>query len=279
MIKEALQEDRAFEDITSRLFVPEKKKVKAQLIARQKGVLSGLFIIERVFKILDNNIKVEVFKRDGESFETDEVLATITGNAGVILAGERTALNFLSHLSGIASFTARLVEKLSGTDIILLDTRKTTPLLRKLEKEAVRNGGGKNHRMNLAEMVLIKDNHIKAANSLKEIVNNIKKYRQKNPQLFIEVEVSNLEELKMVLKAEPSRIMLDNFPPEEVRKAVQMREELKKTHIPLEISGGITEENITDYARCGCEYISMGALTHSAGSISFSLEFIDANTK
>ena len=274
LIKEALKEDRAFEDITSLLFLPAERALEAVIVARQAGVLAGLRIARRAFLTIDNNIRVEGKKRDGESFEADETIAHISGNARSILAAERTALNFLGHLSGIATFTSRLVSKIEGTGVILLDTRKTTPLLRALEKEAVRFGGGENHRMSLAEAVILKDNHIRALGGIEETARRIKKLREQNPGLFIEVEVAGLDELRVALGAEPSRIMLDNFSPDDAREAVRLREKLGKEHIPFELSGGINETNIAEYALCGCEYISVGALTHSAPSISFSLEAV-----
>ena len=277
-IKEALKEDRAFDDITSHLFVPGEKKVKASIIAQQDGVLAGLSVVQKVFFTVDKSIEIAIKREDGQNFQCNEEIAYIVGNARSILAAERTALNFLGHLSGIATLTAKFVREIEGSGVKILDTRKTTPLMRTLEKEAIRLGGGINHRMNLAEKVLLKDNHIKAIGGIEEVAKKVQMVKLKNPKLFIEVEVSGLDELRIALHAEPSRIMLDNFSVKDVKEAVELRKQMAKTYIPFEISGGINELNIVEYANCGCEYISIGALTHSASAVNFSLEFLNEGT-
>jgi nicotinate-nucleotide pyrophosphorylase (carboxylating) len=234
-------------------------------------------IASRAFKITDSSLKVRRHFSDGDKANNGNVLLEINGKKESILRCERTALNFMAHLSGIATFTSRFVKELKGTKTILLDTRKTLPGLRDLEKYAVTVGGGKNHRRDLSDMYLLKENHIQSAGGIADALMGAIVHRGRVTSRriagspLIEVEVRNLEELRQALEFDIDRIMLDNFSPLMVKKAVNIREKLNRKRIKLEVSGGINLSNIRKFALAGVDYISSGALTHSAPSFDLSL--------
>lgn len=262
IIKQALKEDCYKKDITTVLIAPKARIATAKIIAKQDGILCGIDIAKAVFNFCNKKIEFTNFKTDGEFFHKREVIAEIKGAAYSILIAERTALNFLQHLSGIATYTAKLCKLV---DVKISDTRKTTPGLRLLEKYAVKIGGGLNHRMNLRDGVLIKENHIKVAGSISEAINRI--LRKKPAGLKIEVEAKNINEVKEILKFPVDIIMLDNFNLNDIRKAVRI---INKKCL-VEVSGNVTEKNIKNIAKTGIDFISIGAITHSAKSIDFSL--------
>ncbi len=262
IIKYALEEDRAFEDVTTAYVVPEGKRARGRALAKSRGVMAGGWVAEKVFSAVDPGLVFRQYKKEGEEFLPGEVLFTVEGEASSILKGERVALNFLQRLCGIASLTREFVRAVEGTGVKIMDTRKTTPLLRLLEKYAVKMGGGENHRFDLREMVLIKENHIVLAGSLREAIRRAKKSGK-----FVEVEVKSLEELREALSCGPDRIMLDNFSPEEIRRAVG----LVRGRVELEASGGVNLENVREIAETGVDLISIGGLTHSFRSSDISL--------
>lgn len=285
IIKSALKEDIGRGDITTNLLFPRDRQIKAVIVAKEKGIVAGLEVAALVFKSLDCRI---VFKRlliDGEEVARGKSLAYVRGSGKGILAAERTALNFLGRLSGIATQTNNFIKKVVPYDVKIIDTRKTTPNLRYLEKYAVRVGGGHNHRLGLYDQVLIKDNHLFVVRSAsggspvyrKKILEEIiEKIRQKKPkEMKIEVEVRNLQELKQALLAKPNIIMLDNFSLKDIKKAVKMRYAIRNTkyEIPqLEVSGRVNLNNVRQIAATGVDRISVGSLTHSAKSLDLSLE-------
>ncbi len=268
IIENALREDIGNGDITTALTVPTSARAKAVLTAKENGVLAGLPVAELAFDILHGGVSVACYKNDGESFETGDTLAVFAGPARKILAGERVILNFIQRLSGVATATKRFVSLATGTKARIVDTRKTTPGIRLLEKYAVRIGGGFNHRFGLYDGILIKDNHIVAAGG---ITNAVSAAKTNAPHtLKIEVEVKSLEELREALAIGADAVLLDNMAPEKVREAV----EITAGQAILEVSGGINENNIRSYAETGVDIISIGALTHSAKAIDISLDFI-----
>jgi nicotinate-nucleotide pyrophosphorylase (carboxylating) len=279
IIREALREDIGSGDITSNLFVPPDVHARAFIVAKQSGVLSGASVAKQVFKQADSSLEVIVLVEDGRRIKKGEKIISISGRARSILMAERTALNFLSRMSGIATLTAKMVKSLEGRKTFLLDTRKTTPLLRALEKKAVRDGGGKNHRAGLYDKILIKDNHILAAGGIDNILKRIDEIRQKDEKIFIEIEVSNISQFKKAIKHKVDCIMLDNFSPAMVRKAVSLKEKMGQNSVKIELSGGINEQNIVKFASPGVDFISSGALTHSAPALDFSLELRIESTK
>ena len=251
--------------------------MKAGIVARDSGVVCGLPIVEMILNMADCSIRVKPTINEGDYVSEGKEVVFLEGRARPILMSERTILNFLGHLSGIATRTNQFVERVRKYNVKIMDTRKTTPLLRYLEKYAVRIGGGNNHRMGLWDQLLIKDNHIKVAKAiaLKDIISNTKKRKQRNVKL--EVEVSNLKEFEEALEAGPDIIMLDNMNVEDVRKAVQMRNAIRNTHDArraLEVSGGITLDNIEQYAACGVDMISVGSLTKDVRSFDMALEVV-----
>jgi len=295
IIKLALKEDIGKGDITTNALFPKPMKVTARIIAGEDGVICGLCAVAEIFKVLDRRIQVIRKADGGDKIKKGQVVCIVRGDARKILAGERTALNFLSRLSGIAALTNKYVEKIKPYKVKILDTRKTTPGLRELEKYAVKCGGGVNHRMGLYDQVLVKDNHVAVyksevrsqrtedRGSLKDIIEKIRRgiKRDKNginKALKIELEVENLREFKEALDAGPNIIMLDNMSIPDIKKAVVLRSMLYPipyTLYPkLEVSGGITLDNVRSIAATGVDMISVGALTHSAPSIDFSLEII-----
>ncbi|HRY13238.1 MAG TPA: carboxylating nicotinate-nucleotide diphosphorylase [Syntrophomonadaceae bacterium] len=271
LIKRALEEDIGYGDITTQSLIPAGQISRGLFIAKSPGVVAGIQVSEAVFRQLDSEITFEVFKNDGEVVLPREVIAVVQGQTRALLTGERTALNFLQRLSGIATKTRRVVELIKDSKAQLVDTRKTTPGLRVLEKYAVSIGGARNHRFGLFDGVMIKDNHIQAVGNIREAVAMA---RQKVPHTVkIEVEVENLAQLREAVDAGADIIMLDNMGVEEMAEAVSIVE----ARALLEASGGINESNIVEVARTGIDFISMGALTHSATSLDISLDLVDAD--
>lgn len=267
IVRIALEEDLGKGDITSELIIPEKQKGMGFIIAKEKGIITGLEVAKSVFKQVDPGLVFKPLVSDGDKMGPNQKVALIRGKAKSILAGERTALNFLQRLSGIATLTGEFVRRIRGTRAKILDTRKTTPGLRLLEKYAVKKGGGKNHRQGLYDMILIKDNHIEAAGSIPLA---IRKALRNKKGLKIEVETRNFGEVKEALNFKIDRIMLDNFKPEDLKKAVRLiRSKNKK--VEIEASGRVNLKNIRKIALSGVDYISVGALTHSAEALDFSL--------
>ena len=266
LILMALKEDISSEDITTNSVMREYKKGTAQLICKQDGIIAGLPVFERTFHLIDEKTEVKFYAKDGDSVKKGEILAEVTGDIRVILSGERTALNFLQRMSGIATYTNNVVKLLEGSNIKLLDTRKTTPNIRIFEKYAVKIGGGNNHRYNLSDGILLKDNHIGAAGGVKNAIKMAKEYAPFVRK--IEVEVENLQMMKEALEAGADIIMLDNMTPEMMKEAVKMAEGKAVT----ECSGNITKENIKNVIETGVDYISSGALTHSAPILDVSLK-------
>lgn len=271
-IRNALAEDGAESDITTLSTVPEGQQAEASIIARQEGVIAGLEVAIATFRELDPRIAVERLARDGDAVHAGQVLAHLSGPARSILSAERVAMNFLGHLSGIATVTAQCVRAIEGTRARILDTRKTTPGLRSLEKEAVRLGGGQNHRFGLNDGVLIKDNHIKAAGGIAEAV---RAARQMAPHLLkIEVECETVAEVQEALGAGAEVVLLDNMAVELMREAVELVHN-KDPRVLIEASGniGTNPARLAAVAATGIDFISLGALTHSAPNFDVSLEF------
>ena len=271
-IDQAFKEDIGDGDHTSLACIPSMKEGKAQLIIKEKGILAGVEVVRQVFQKFDPSLKINVFIYDGAKVFPGDVALTVEGSVISILQCERLALNIMQHMSGIATQTNRYVEKLAFTTTKLLDTRKTTPGMRLLDKEAVRIGGGCNHRIGLFDMILIKDNHIDFAGGIEKSIDAVNEYLQKRGKtLKIEIETRNLNDIERVIKyGGIHRIMFDNFDIETTRKAV----ELVNGRYETESSGNITLENIRDYALCGVNYISVGALTHHIKGLDMSLKAI-----
>jgi nicotinate-nucleotide pyrophosphorylase (carboxylating) len=277
-IKRALAEDIGRGDITSKLLFLKEKKIKAVILAGEGGIICGLGIAGLTFKLQDNNIKFIPSVEDGARIKKGQVLAKLYGKPSSVLSAERVALNFLGLLSGIATRTSELVNEVKKYKVKIMDTRKTIPGLRELQKYAVRTGGGYNHRFRLDEMVLIKDNHLTAscvmrrASCVKDILEAIKKKKPK--KLKLEIEVKNLREFKQALKASPDIVMLDNMKVVEVKKAVAIRRKTQSAQrkTPLEVSGNINLINICSYAQTGVDFISLGTLTKDSRSLDLSLE-------
>ncbi|MCR4441750.1 MAG: carboxylating nicotinate-nucleotide diphosphorylase [Peptococcaceae bacterium] len=266
-IREWLEEDMNNGDVTTDFLIDEDAVSAARLIARESGVAAGLEVMKRVFQILDGGIVVDSLKKDGERMGKGKVLAVVQGKTRSILQGERLALNILQRMSGIATETAKYVELLRGLNTKLVDTRKTTPGLRILEKYAVRVGGGCNHRFNLSEAVLVKDNHIKASGGIKEAVWKIKK--AVSHTMKIEVEVETLEQLEEAVSSGADIVLLDNMDVATMKEAVRRN----KGRAILEASGGISLANVRQVAETGVDIISVGAITHSAKALDISLKF------
>jgi nicotinate-nucleotide pyrophosphorylase (carboxylating) len=265
-IKRALEEDIGNSDATTNSIVPETATLKGKIIAKQSGVVAGLEIAKAVFLELNEEVMFEQLVTDGSEVQDRTVIATVQGSARALLTAERTALNFLGRMSGIATLTRQFVKAVSGTDAQILDTRKTAPGLRTLDKKAVKLGGGKNHRFGLFDMILIKDNHIDFAGS---ITTAVERARASGTNLEIEVETRTLDDVNEALSLGVNRILLDNMSMETMRSAVA----LCRGRAKLEASGNITLENVLDVARTGVEYISVGALTHSPKVFDVSLEW------
>lgn len=275
MIQQAFSEDGARNDATTNALVPPEIRCEAVMTAKQEGVLCGLGLAERVCTIFDQDLELMPIVSDGNRVATGREVARFQGPAGSLLKVERTMLNFLQRLSGVASLTRAYVDAIEGTDAKILDTRKTTPGWRKLEKYAVRCGGGTNHRMGLDDMVLIKDNHLKLCakgTHRKSVDEAIRISRDRAPGLSIEVEVENLDQLRRALAAEPDYVLLDNLSPEKVNRACELARSESPERCPqLEASGAIDLKNVREYAEAGVDRISIGALTHSAPSLDLSL--------
>lgn len=269
-IKNAIAEDVGDGDHTSLSTIPQGTQGRAKLIVKEKGILAGVELALEIFQQVNSRLKVDVNLRDGEAVSTGDIVLNVHGSTHSILLAERLVLNCMQRMSGIATKTNRIVKNLEGYKTKVLDTRKTTPGLRYLEKWAVRIGGGVNHRIGLYDMILIKDNHVDYAGGIHNAINQAKAYlKDTGKQLQIEIEVRNLEELQQVLSiGGVDRIMLDNFELPLLKQAVEMIDGKFVT----EASGGIVEENVADYAACGVDYISMGALTHSVKSLDLSLK-------
>ena len=262
IIKLALEEDIGSGDITTEAVIPADMPAKAEIVARQDCVVCGIEVAELVFKMLDGCIEFKKLVKDCDAVKANHVLAEVSGNARSLLSAERTALNFLQRLSGIATTTRKFLEKTRDYDVKLLDTRKTTPGFRLLEKYAVRCGGGENHRMGLYDAFLIKDNHIKLV-GLENAVRMAKKLGKK-----VEVEVSSLNDVNRAIVAGADVIMLDNMPFDEIKKAVKI---IGKRSV-IEVSGGVDENNISKIANLGVDWISVGRLTHSVPSVEISMD-------
>lgn len=269
-IKNAIAEDVGDGDHTSLSTIPQGTQGRAKLIVKEKGILAGVELALEIFQQVDSRLRVDVNLRDGEAVSPGDIVLNVHGSTHSILLAERLVLNCMQRMSGIATKTNRIVKSLEGYKTKVLDTRKTTPGLRCLEKWAVRIGGGVNHRIGLYDMILIKDNHVDYAGGIHNAINQAKAYlKDTGKQLQIEIEVRNLEELQQVLSiGGVDRIMLDNFELPLLKQAVEMIDGKFVT----EASGGIVEENVADYAACGVDYISMGALTHSVKSLDLSLK-------
>ncbi len=270
LAKSALNEDKAWQDVTTAALVPPEQKGRGVIVAREEGVLAGLPMAEAVFKAVDPSLQWRPLAGEGSRLSPGQEVARIEGPLAAILRGERVALNYLTHLSGVATAAARLVAAIAGLPVGIRDTRKTTPGLRTLEKYAVRVGGGQNHRLNLADAVLIKDNHLAAlrARSL-GIAEAVRLARQEAPAgMRVQIEVTTVDEARQALEAGAGELLLDNMPAEEMRRVVEMA----RGRAVLEASGGISLDNVRQVAETGVDYISVGAITHSARALDMSLE-------
>ncbi|MFN0291186.1 carboxylating nicotinate-nucleotide diphosphorylase [Pedobacter helvus] len=269
-IKNAIAEDVGDGDHTSLSTIPQGTQGKAKLIVKEKGILAGVELALEIFNQVDSSLEVETFLHDGQEVNPGDIAFTVHGSTHAILLAERLVLNCMQRMSGIATKTNRIVKSLAEYNTKVLDTRKTTPGLRYLEKWAVRIGGGVNHRIGLYDMILIKDNHVDYAGGIANAIHQANAYlKDTGKQLQIEIEVRNIQELEEVLAiGKVNRIMLDNFELPLLKQAVQ----LINGRFVTEASGGIVEENVADYAACGVDYISMGALTHSVKSLDLSLK-------
>lgn len=265
-ILSALKEDITSEDVSTNAVMPESKAGEVDLICKEDGIICGLQVFARVFELLDEKTKVEFFVKDEDGVKAGDLMGKVKGDIRVLLSGERTALNYLQRMSGIATYTHSIAKLLEGTGIKLLDTRKTSPNNRIFEKYAVRAGGGNNHRYNLSDGVLLKDNHIGAAGGVKEAIAMAKKYAPFVRK--IEIEVENLDMVKEAVEAGADIIMLDNMSTEEMKEAIQIIHKQAE----IEVSGNVTKENIARLTGLGVDYISSGALTHSAPIMDISLK-------
>lgn len=270
LIRMALQEDITSEDVSTNAVMRSAVKGSVELLAKEDGIIAGLDVYARVFQILDEKTEISFNVKDGDSVKKGELLATVTGDIRVLLSGERVALNYLQRMSGIASYTHSVASLLEGSKTKLLDTRKTTPNMRIFEKYAVRAGGGYNHRYNLSDGVLLKDNHIGAAGSVAKAIQMAKEYAPFVRK--IEVEVENLDMVKEAVEAGADIIMLDNMSTEEMQEAIRIIDGRAET----ECSGNVTKENISRLTSLGVDYISSGALTHSAPILDISLKHLHA---
>ena len=270
LIKLAFAEDIGDGDHTTLCCIPATEMGKSQLIIKEDGVLAGVEMARRVFKAFDPELKMTVFIEDGAEVKKGDIAFVVEGKVQSLLQTERLMLNIMQRMSGIATITRKYVKQLEGTKTHVLDTRKTTPGMRMIEKEAVRIGGGMNHRIGLFDMILLKDNHVDFAGGISKAINRAHEYlKEKGKNLKIEIEVRNFDELEEALQTGGvDRIMLDNFTPENTREAVRR----VAGRVELESSGGITFDTLRDYAECGVDYISVGALTHSVKSLDMSFK-------
>lgn len=265
-ILHALREDITSEDVSTNAVMPDKKQGTAQLICKADGVICGLEVFERTFQLLDDTFRFETDVKDGDSVKKGQLLGTLFGDIRALLSGERTALNYLQRMSGIATITSEYAKELVGTKTTLLDTRKTTPNMRPFEKYAVTVGGGRNHRYNLSDGVLLKDNHIGAAGSVKKAIEMAKAYAPFVRK--IEIETETIEQVKEALEAGADIIMLDNMDNDTMKKCVELIGGKAET----ECSGNVTKERLREIAAIGVDYVSSGALTHSAPVLDVSLK-------
>lgn len=270
LILDALKEDISSEDVTTNSVMKEAVKGEVELICKQDGIVAGLEVFKRVFKLLDENAEVEFYCKDGDEVKNTQLMGKVSGDIRVLLSGERVALNYLQRMSGIATYTHSVAALLAGSKTKLLDTRKTTPNMRIFEKYAVRVGGGYNHRYNLSDGVLLKDNHIGAAGSVTKAVQMAKEYAPFVRK--IEVEVENLDMVREAVEAGADIIMLDNMTTEEMQEAIRIIDGRAET----ECSGNVTKENISRITALGVDYVSSGALTHSAPILDISLKSLHA---
>lgn len=270
LIMMALQEDITSEDVSTNAVMPKAQKGKVDLICKQDGIIAGLDVYARVFTLLDDSTEVEFFCKDGDEVNAGQLMGIVTGDIRVLLSGERVALNYLQRMSGIATYTHEVAELLKGSKTTLLDTRKTTPNCRIFEKYAVRVGGGSNHRYNLSDGVLLKDNHIGAAGSITNAVRMAKEYAPFVRK--IEVEVETLDQVKEAVEAGADIIMLDNMTTDQMRAAIDLIDGRAET----ECSGNVTKENIERLVSLGVDYISSGALTHSSPIMDISMKNLHA---
>lgn len=264
IVQLALDEDRVQEDVTTLSLEEFDRDITAEVTAKEDGIISGSRVFSEVYRHLDPEMRITILTGDGRPVRNGGVVMRLHGRESVILKGERTALNFLQGLSGVATTTAAYVQCLEGVPVRILDTRKTSPGLRILQKEAVVHGGGHNHRMHLREMAMVKDNHIRMAGSIRKAVECV---RLRAPGVSIEVETRTISEVREALACDVEMIMLDNFPEEDLHRAVEM----KSGQVKYEISGNVTLENIRQKARSGIDFISVGALTHSVKALDLSL--------
>ena len=270
LIRMALKEDITSEDVSTNAVMPTEVKGTVDLIAKEDGIIAGLDVYARVFQILDEKTEIDFKCKDGDEVKKGELMATVTGDIRVLLSGERVALNYLQRMSGIATYTRQVAKLLEGSKVTLLDTRKTTPNCRVFEKYAVRVGGGCNHRYNLSDGVLLKDNHIGAAGSITKAIAMAKEYAPFVRK--IEIEVETLEQVKEAVEAGADIIMLDNMTPEVMKQAVELIDGRAQT----ECSGNITKENIARIREIGVDFVSSGALTHSAPILDISMKNLHA---
>ena len=270
LIRMALQEDITSEDVSTNAVMPTEVKGTVDLIAKEDGIITGLDVYARVFQMLDEKTEIDFKCKDGDEVKKGELMATLTGDIRVLLSGERVALNYLQRMSGIATYTRQVAKLLEGSKVTLLDTRKTTPNCRVFEKYAVRVGGGCNHRYNLSDGVLLKDNHIGAAGSITKAITMAKEYAPFVRK--IEIEVETLEQVKEAVEAGADIIMLDNMTPEVMKQAVELIDGRAQT----ECSGNITKENIARIREIGVDFVSSGALTHSAPILDISMKNLHA---
>lgn len=268
LVDGALKEDMPAGDITSENIIPPESISEAIILAKEDGILAGIYVAKRVFEKIDPSISFRIHRKDGEEIKRGDKLAVLKGPSISLLKGERTALNFLQRLSGIATETSKFSSVLKNTKTKVLDTRKTTPGLRKLEKYAVKMGGGENHRLNLSEMVMIKDNHLKIIGSISEAIRLAKKRIKSG--IRVEVEATSLEEVKEAVKCGADIIMLDNMPLNEMKDAVDWI----SGRVPVEVSGNVTLSKAKKIAQIGVDFISVGALTHSYKSLDISMELL-----
>lgn len=270
LIRMALEEDITSEDVSTNAVMPTKVQGTVDLIAKEDGVIAGMDVYARVFKLLDESMEIEMFCQDGDEVKKGDLMAKVTGDIRVLLSGERVALNYLQRMSGIATYTMSVVKLLEGSGVTLLDTRKTTPNCRVFEKYAVRVGGGCNHRYNLSDGVLLKDNHIGAAGSITKAIQMAKAYAPFVRK--IEIETETLEQVAEAVEAGADIIMLDNMTPEVMKQAVALIDGRAQT----ECSGNITKENIARICEIGVDFVSSGALTHSAPILDISMKHLHA---
>jgi nicotinate-nucleotide pyrophosphorylase (carboxylating) len=268
-IEIAIQEDIGVGDLTSEFFVPSNLRATGRILSREKAVLAGTETAAQVFHRIDPTLHIQVLRSDGADIDAGDVIIEIRGLARSILKAERVTLNFLQHLCGVATLTRKFVDAAANNQVKILDTRKTTPGLRALEKAAVVAGGGANHRFGLFDMVLIKDNHLASNSGFAAFAESIRKLRQERPDVSVEVEADRLQQVRTFLQIdEINLILLDNMKPAQIREAVA----LGKGKVKFEASGGVTLKNVRQIAATGVDYISIGALTHSARAIDLSLE-------